>query len=56
MDADPLVNFAGPGSQVSELYSIHTVCILCVWMCICAVYMCTYLVLDDIKLIYCQNI
>ena len=29
MDADPLVNFAAPGSLVSELYSV------CVRACVC---------------------
>ena len=37
MDADPLVNFAGPGSQVSELYSICIQCVcVCVCVCVCA--------------------
>ena len=49
MDADPLVNFAGPGSQVSNVCMrvILFVCIMCIIMCllICVcvcvcVYMC----------------
>ena len=46
MDADPLVNFAGPGSLVSELY--YTVCVcVCVCACVRACIMCWVDILSE---------